>query len=176
MTDIEYVFGTGDGVVSTWTSPADLDLASTGTADALQLDFDGDGLADDALWDSRGTGVADVAALDLDDDGLLDAFFLDPTGLGTWNQQITGTADPAADQLLRSYTEPPAPQADPVTEALADYPLDVTALPVEAIPPAYLPRTDPIAMYPPTQPWPELRDPLATADQAEPTSDRHPSS
>ncbi|WP_067834804.1 hypothetical protein [Nocardia lijiangensis] len=131
MNDIEYGFGTGDGTVEVWSSPADLDLASTGTADAIQLDFDDDGLADDALWDSHGTGVADVAALDLDDDGVLDHFYTDPTGLGTWNHQITGAAADAVseplDWIVRTGPDPlAAPQhgAGPaVTEALADYPI-----------------------------------------------------
>ena len=88
MTEIDYVFGTGDGTVHAWSSPADLDLSGTGACDAVRLDFDGSGSADDALWDSDGDGVADVAALDLDGDGVLDHFFTDPTGLGTWDHQI----------------------------------------------------------------------------------------
>jgi hypothetical protein len=74
MCEIEYIFGSGDGTVHIWSSPADLELAESGTLDAVQLDFDGDGLVDDALWDSHGAGIADVAALDLDDDGVLDHF------------------------------------------------------------------------------------------------------
>ncbi|MFF0532290.1 hypothetical protein ACFYT3_28415 [Nocardia amikacinitolerans] len=130
MNDIEYGFGTGDGAVHVWSSPADLDLARTGTADAIQLDFDGDGLADDALWDSHGTGIADVAALDLDDDGVLDHFYTDPTGNGTWNHQITGSAADAnsepLDWIVRTGPDPlAAPQnaVPAVTEALADYPI-----------------------------------------------------
>ncbi|MET8773769.1 hypothetical protein ABZV58_01970 [Nocardia sp. NPDC004654] len=131
MNDIEYGFGTGDGAVHVWSSPADLDLARTGTADAIQLDFDGDGIADDALWDSHGTGIADVAALDLDDDGVLDHFYTDPTDLGTWNHQITGSAADAGseplDWIVRTGPDPlTAPQnaaAPVVTEALADYPI-----------------------------------------------------
>ncbi|MEV0029089.1 hypothetical protein [Nocardia sp. NPDC050793] len=131
MNDIEYGFGTGDGAVHVWSSPADLDLARTGTADAIQLDFDGDGLVDDAMWDSQGTGVADVAALDLDDDGVLDHFYTDPTGHGTWNHQITGSAADASseplDWIVRTGPDPLAtPQygaAPAVTEALADYPI-----------------------------------------------------
>ncbi|WP_107653482.1 hypothetical protein [Nocardia suismassiliense] len=100
MNEIEYVFGTGDGSVHVWSSAADLELARSGTADAVQLDFDGDGLADDALWDTAGSGIADVAALDLDDDGVLDHFYTDPTGLGTWNHHITGsTADAVSEPL-----------------------------------------------------------------------------
>jgi hypothetical protein len=88
MTEIEYMFGTGDGSVQVWTSAADLDLAGTGECDAVRLDFDGDGFADDALWDTDGDGVADMVALDLDDDGVLDHFFTDPSGLGIWDTQI----------------------------------------------------------------------------------------
>ncbi|MEV6320400.1 hypothetical protein AB0M45_04245 [Nocardia sp. NPDC051787] len=100
MNEIEYVFGTGDGTVHVWTSQADLELGDMGGADAVRLDFDGDGSTDDALWDSSGSGIADIAALDLDDDGVLDHFFTDPTGLGTWNHQITGLPDDAGSEQL----------------------------------------------------------------------------
>ncbi|WP_433197046.1 hypothetical protein ACQP1G_45970 [Nocardia sp. CA-107356] len=108
MNEIEYVFGTGDGTVHIWTSQADLDLSGSGAGDAVGLDFDGDGLADDALWDSHGTGVADVVGLDLDDDGVLDHFFTDPTGDGTWNHQITGNPADAGSEHLAwiDRTEP----------------------------------------------------------------------
>ncbi|MGQ4618216.1 hypothetical protein [Nocardia sp. R7R-8] len=112
MNEIEYVFGTGDGLVHVWTSEADLELGATGTADAVRLDFDGDGIADDALWDPAGSGRADIAALDLDDDGVLDHFFTDPTGLGTWNHQITGlpvdTASEPLDWTVRTESDAPA--------------------------------------------------------------------
>ncbi|MBF6328798.1 hypothetical protein [Nocardia transvalensis] len=85
---IEYVFGIGDGSTCTWSSPGDLDLSGRGTNDAVGLDFDGDWLADDALWDCDGDGTADVAALDLDDDGILDHYFTDPHGLGVWNAPL----------------------------------------------------------------------------------------
>jgi hypothetical protein len=98
MTDIDYVFGTGDGDVHAWSSPADLDLSGTGVCDAVRLDFDGSGSPDDALWDSDGDGVADVAVLDLDGDGVLDHFFTDPSGLGTWDQQIWPTDIEPGDQ------------------------------------------------------------------------------
>lgn len=102
MNEIEYVFGTGDGTVHVWHSQADLELAgpASATADAVQLDFDGDGLADDAMWDTCGSGIADVAALDLDNDGVLDHFYTDPTGFGTWNHHITGTASDAVSEPL----------------------------------------------------------------------------
>ncbi|MGK8521282.1 hypothetical protein ACRS6B_06855 [Nocardia asteroides] len=100
MNEIEYVFGTGDGLVHVWTSEADLELGDTGSADAVRLDFDGDGVTDDALWDATGSGRAGIAALDLDDDGVLDHFFTDPTGLGTWNHQITGLPGDAENEPL----------------------------------------------------------------------------
>ncbi|MEU1550903.1 hypothetical protein [Nocardia sp. NPDC005745] len=100
MNEIEYVFGTGDGPVHVWASQADLELGDTGAADAVRLDFDGDGIADDALWDPAGSGRAGIAALDLDDDGVPDHFFTDPTGLGTWNHQITGLPGDAASEPL----------------------------------------------------------------------------
>ncbi|MFC9893283.1 hypothetical protein ACFVMC_06295 [Nocardia sp. NPDC127579] len=135
MSDIEYVFGTGDGELHVWSSPADLELANTGTVDAVQLDFDGDGLLDDALWDTRGAGSADVAGLDLNDDGVLDHFYTDPTGLGTWNHLVTGfdTAnEPLAWSTRGEPVETPAPASEPgaegvlsagIGQALADYPL-----------------------------------------------------
>ncbi|WP_405159759.1 hypothetical protein OG203_25260 [Nocardia sp. NBC_01499] len=100
MDEIEYVFGTGDGTVHVWTSQADLELAGPGTGDAVRLDFDGDGLADDAMWDTSGSGIADVAALDLDNDGVLDHFYTDPSGNGTWDHQITGTVSDAVSEPL----------------------------------------------------------------------------
>ncbi|WP_433660696.1 hypothetical protein ACQPW1_48665 [Nocardia sp. CA-128927] len=102
MNEIEYVFGTGDGTVHVWNGQADLELAgsASATGDAVRLDFDGDGFADDAMWDTYGSGIADVAALDLDDDGVLDHFYTDPTGLGTWNHHITGAASDAISEPL----------------------------------------------------------------------------
>ncbi|MEV6430756.1 hypothetical protein [Nocardia sp. NPDC051463] len=100
MNEIEYVFGTGDGTVHVWSSQADLELSGPDVADALQLDFDGDGLTDDALWDSHDAGAADVAALDLDEDGVLDHFYTDPSGLGTWNHLVTGAASDAGSEQL----------------------------------------------------------------------------
>lgn len=98
MSEIEYVFGTGAGAPHPWSSPADLSLG--GAPDAVRLDFDGDGLLDDALWDADRDGVAELAALDLTGDGVLDHFYTDPTGLGTWNHQVTGLpADAVAEPL-----------------------------------------------------------------------------
>ncbi|WP_345493977.1 hypothetical protein [Nocardia callitridis] len=144
MNDIEYVFGTGDGHVHTWTGAADLELATPGIADALQLDFDGDGSADDALWDSGGTGIANVAALDLDDDGVLDHFFTDPSGLGTWDHQITGSPTDAGDErlawIVRSDSEQPdaALPADSCADPAAPA-ADSGAAPEHSIPHSDLP-------------------------------------
>lgn len=93
MTDIDYLFGSGDGGVQRWSSRADLDLRGDGSPDAVRLDFDGDGRADDALWDWDGDGDAEIAALDLDDDGVLDRFFADSDGLGTWDQPVWSVSE-----------------------------------------------------------------------------------
>ncbi|MEV4238495.1 hypothetical protein ACIBJI_40765 [Nocardia sp. NPDC050408] len=111
MSEIEYVFGTGDGTVHVWASQADLDLSGSGLGDAVALDFDGDGLVDDVLWDSDGTGIADVAGLDLDDDGVPDHFFTDPIGNGTWNHQITGSPTDAGSEDL-AWIERTEPELD----------------------------------------------------------------
>lgn len=147
MNEIEYVFGTGDGTVHVWASQADLELARTGTTDAVQLDFDGDGLADDALWDSAGTGSADIAALDLDDDGVLDHFYTDPTGLGIWDHRITGSAEDAEqeplDWILRTGPFPDtSPEsnnvvAEGLSAALAEYPVapfETTVRDIDVVP------------------------------------------
>lgn len=89
---MEYFFGLGDGLVTTWHTDPSLDLGGTGLLDAVPLDFDGDGRADDALWDSDGDGVADVAVLDVGGAG--EARYTDPAGLGTWSQPVP-TGSPA---------------------------------------------------------------------------------
>lgn len=81
MDGIAYSFGTG-GDVSTWHTAASLDLGS-GALDAVALDFDGDGLYDDAMWDSDGDLIADTAVLDV---GPGAHHYTDPSGLGLWNQ------------------------------------------------------------------------------------------
>jgi hypothetical protein len=106
MNEIEYVFGTGDGTVHVWSSQADLELTTLAIPDAVQLDFDGDGLADDVMWDSHGTGVADVVGLDLDDDGVLDHFYTDPSGLGTWDHSITGAESDTGSEPLDWIVRP----------------------------------------------------------------------
>jgi hypothetical protein len=92
---IEYVFGSGNGHINTYTSAADLTLG-TGAPDAVRLDFDGDGLIDDALWDRDGDGRADCSGLDLDDDGLPEVWFTD-NGSGVWAVPTTPTPDVASE-------------------------------------------------------------------------------
>ncbi|MBW0275834.1 hypothetical protein ATM97_16395 [Nocardia sp. MH4] len=65
MNDIEFVFGTGDGIVHHWSGQAELALADTGVADALWLSFDGDTGVDDAPWDSDRDGAAESVVPDI---------------------------------------------------------------------------------------------------------------
>lgn len=81
--NMDYCFGTGDGSVTAWDEPPNVDMDGDGVLDAVRLDFDGDGLFDDVMWDSDGDGSADHAVLDLDNDGVPEAYFTD-NGLGTW--------------------------------------------------------------------------------------------
>ncbi|MFE3441690.1 hypothetical protein ACFXNW_01505 [Nocardia sp. NPDC059180] len=156
MNEIEYAFGTGDGTVDVWSTQANLEL--TGSPDAVQLDFDGDGLADDAMWDTQRDGVADVAALDLNDDGVLDAFFTDPSGTGVWDHQITGTAADAASEPLDWVVRGEAPPASDITTATG----------------GFEPPTDPLTGHPATYPAPAME---TFAGQAAPNSaPPHPSS
>lgn len=141
MNEIEYAFGTGDGTVDVWSTQANLELA--GSPDAVQLDFDGDGLIDDAMWDTQGDGVADVAALDLNDDGVLDAFFTDPSGHGVWDHQITGTTADAASEPLDWIVRGEAPPAPAAHDSPAGYGAPHPA-----------PPADPLAGHAPPHPAP----------------------
>lgn len=85
--EIEYGFGTGDGHVSVWHSPADLDVSGDGVFDAVLLDFDGDGVVDDAMWDSDGDGIADTVVLGVYGDDP-QRRFVDAAGDGTWAQAV----------------------------------------------------------------------------------------
>ncbi|PXW36091.1 UNVERIFIED_CONTAM: hypothetical protein DES50_1011038 [Williamsia faeni] len=118
---IEYVFGVGDGSPITWCSPADAVLGG-GVADAVRLDFDGDGRVDDVLWDKDGDGRADLSGLDLDDDGVPDTWFSD-NGSGVWGQS---EPDPRAATPQIPGPEIPAPQIE--TPAPADVHLTWTSL------------------------------------------------
>lgn len=109
---IEYFFGTGDGPTTRWSGTADLALGNprSDAFDAIRLDFDGDGLRDDAMWDTDADGVADVAALDTDDDGDPDAFYRD-SGAGLWDRLVArpelGGGQPRGDVPDRT-PEPPS--------------------------------------------------------------------
>lgn len=110
---IEYAFGTGDGEMSSWRSPADLDLDGDGVFDAVALDFDGDGFADDAMWDSDGDAHADRSVLDLDDDGVPEARFADG-GRGLW-ERADISDEPASDE-----PEPDEPESSVGSESRID--------------------------------------------------------
>lgn len=131
---IEYVFGAGDGRTSTWTSSADLTLGG-GAPDAVRLDFDGDGLFDDALWDRDHDGRADCSALDLDDDGTVDTWFTDD-GSGVWGKRSESPSDtgpgeqpdPAplpAPPAPPAPAEPPTPSGERTFDSNADGQIDI---------------------------------------------------
>ncbi|WP_189031702.1 hypothetical protein [Nocardia rhizosphaerihabitans] len=61
MNEIEYVLGSGDGIVHDWSGQAE--LADTGIADTLWLDFDGDTSNDEVPWDRDGPAALDSALL-----------------------------------------------------------------------------------------------------------------
>ncbi|MFT4042463.1 MAG: FG-GAP-like repeat-containing protein [Gordonia sp. (in: high G+C Gram-positive bacteria)] len=125
---IDYLFGTGEGELTRWSSPADLDVDHDGTYDAVRLDFDGDQRVDDALWDLDGDGQADVAVLDVAgrDGGALDhdeadetAHFYRDSGRGLWDVAV----EPATLPLGHTNAVPaplpsPAPPAPERAEAL----------------------------------------------------------
>ena len=61
---MDYFFGNGVGEPTRWQGEPDLTLGA-GAADAMWLDFDGDGYVDDAVWDSDFDGVADRVVTDV---------------------------------------------------------------------------------------------------------------
>lgn len=124
MDALEYFFGTGDGAVSTWHSPADLDLNGDGILDAVALDFDGDGLIDDAMWDTDGDGVADRVALDLDDDGIAEQVFADG-GAGLWERPVNDQPR-AAGEPDRAGSSPGRLEVDDDGDGLPDQVLEDT--------------------------------------------------
>lgn len=92
--DITYAFGTGDGELTEWISPADLDADGDGAVDAVLLDFDGDGLIDDAMWDADGDGAADTVRLDTTEGAdAAERWFLDGAEDGTWAEETAVDAD-----------------------------------------------------------------------------------
>ncbi|MFT4087551.1 MAG: hypothetical protein QM658_10425 [Gordonia sp. (in: high G+C Gram-positive bacteria)] len=101
---LDYSFGSGDGELSTWHSPADFDVDGDGRLDAVTLDFDGDGLADDVMWDSDGDGRADRVVLD---GGGASTVYAD-SGRGLWDvpSDLTpGKGPPAQGPAARGRLE-----------------------------------------------------------------------
>ncbi|MBB1042025.1 hypothetical protein G6022_11980, partial [Dietzia sp. Cai40] len=90
---MDYFFGDGVGEPTQWQGAPELTLG-TGAADALWLDFDGDGYADDALWDSDLDGVADRVVTDVGTDA--QAVYSDAGGRGVWNVFAGGAGALAA--------------------------------------------------------------------------------
>ena len=84
---MDYFFGDGVGEPTQWQDEPDLTLG-TGGADALRLDFDGDGYLDDALWDSDLDGVADRVVTDVGAGA--QAVYADEAGRGVWNVAAGG--------------------------------------------------------------------------------------
>ncbi|MGV0849182.1 pullulanase [Mycolicibacterium phlei] len=74
---MDYCLSDGDGSASIWSAPPDVDI---GGFDAVGLDFDGDGLVDDAMADLDADDVADHLVRDHATDP---AYFTDD-GTGTW--------------------------------------------------------------------------------------------
>lgn len=128
MDPLEYSFGTGAEAPATWNSPADLDLGPLGGMDAVRLDFDGDGLLDDAMWDDNGDGAGDHSVLDYDA-GNEARYFTDPSGNGTWDREVRVAGDhiePAYD--LRRHLDPVPDRrndepSDPSVRAVASDPI-----------------------------------------------------
>lgn len=112
---VEYVFGTGAGDPSQWVSPADLDLGEPGGFDAVALDFDGDGLRDDALWDSDGDGYADCSVLDVASASA--RYFTDPGGAGTWAVEVPAPVAAGVDGTLSDAPVSDAPVRDGAASA-----------------------------------------------------------
>ncbi|HMT50478.1 MAG TPA: hypothetical protein PKC36_10065, partial [Dietzia sp.] len=90
---MDYFFGDGVGEPTQWQGAPDLTLG-TGAADALWLDFDGDGYADDALWDSDLDGLADRAVTDVGSGG--QEVYADEGDRGVWNAYAGGAGALAA--------------------------------------------------------------------------------
>ncbi|MBB1021247.1 hypothetical protein G6030_08120, partial [Dietzia sp. E1] len=90
---MDYFFGDGVGEPTQWQGEPDLTLG-TGAPDALWLDFDGDGYADDALWDSDLDGTADRVVTDVGAAGQV--AYADDGNRGVWNVHAGGVGALAA--------------------------------------------------------------------------------
>ena len=84
---MDYFFGDGVGEPTQWQGEPNLTLG-TGAADALWLDFDGDGYVDDAVWDSDFDGTADRVVTDVGAD--VQEVYSDGDGRGTWTGYAGG--------------------------------------------------------------------------------------
>ena len=89
---MDYFFGDGVGEPTHWQGEPDLTLG-TGAADALWVDFNGNGYAHDALWDSDGDGIADRVVTDVGT--AVQAVYADD-GRGVWNSLVGGAGALAA--------------------------------------------------------------------------------
>ena len=90
---MDYFFGDGVGEPTQWQAEPDLTLG-TGAADAIWIDFDGDGYADDAMWDSDIDGTADRVVTDVHAGD--QAVYADEGGRGVWNAYAGGAGALAA--------------------------------------------------------------------------------
>ena len=89
---MDYFFGDGVGEPTHWQGEPDLTLG-TGAADALWVDFNGNGYAHDALWDSDGDGIADRVVTDVGT--AVQAVYADDDR-GVWNSLVGGAGALAA--------------------------------------------------------------------------------
>lgn len=85
---MDYYFGDGFADPVYWNDEPTASVLG-GDADAIPLDFSGDGIADDVMWDSTGDGVADRVILGWGTDS--PAVYADPDGSGTWSEFLGGS-------------------------------------------------------------------------------------
>lgn len=142
---LEYSFGTGHGEPTTWLSEPNLIIGDGSTPNAVWLDFDGDGLIDDAMWDSDGDGIADHSVLDLitpDGEVFNDEnpprLFADPIGAGTWNQELpaAGSREDSGDAGQQSESGSSTQSGPPHTRSVSmDNPVAADTLAPECVAP-----------------------------------------